>query len=180
MLTHPEGVEVGTRELLQAISQDSPGTTIEPEPIRSPEAVGPRRLAFLGDGEWAGRASSPYKDASDLAFRGVRRVELVGRFGERTRCDVRYFEVEPGGYTSLEQHVHTHVVIGVRGEGILRLGDREMPLGPLDLATVRPLETHQLRNRTDRPFGFFCVVDRERDRPFRPAGLRIEPATPSS
>ena len=38
----------------------------------------------------------------------------------------------------------------------------------LDVAYVAPLEPHQLRNETDRPFGFFCIVDRLRDRPMKP------------
>ncbi len=180
LLTHPAGVEAGTRELLGALREEFPEVAIAPEPALPPELPGPRRLAFLGDGQWEGRASSPYKDATDLAFRGVRRVELVGKFGERTRCHVRYFEVEPGGYTSLERHVHTHVVIGARGEGVLQVGERKMPLRPLDLATVGPLEVHQLVNRTKKPFGFLCVVDSERDRPIRaPADGDAAASTPS-
>ena len=41
------------------------------------------------------------------------------------------------------------------------------PLNEADVAYVEPLEPHQLRNETDRPFGFFCIVDHERDRPMR-------------
>ena len=98
----------------------------------------------------------------------MRRVELVGKFGERSRCDLRYFEVAPGGHTSLEEHLHTHVVIGVRGEGVLVLGNRRLPLRRFDVASVGPLETHQLRNETGEKFGFLCIVDHERDRPMRP------------
>ena len=170
LLTHPAGVEAGTRALVAAVRGEFPEVAVEPETPARKEPPEPRRLAFLGAGQWDGRTSSPYKDARDLAFRGVRRVELVGRFGERTRCDLRYFEVEPGGYTSLERHVHTHIVIGARGEGVLRVGDRDMPLCPLDVAMVGPLETHQLSNRTGAPFGFFCIVDHERDRGIRAPG----------
>lgn len=172
LLTHPAGVETGTRELVEAIRAEFPEVAVDPEQQARAEIPEPRRLTFLGEGRWKGRSSSPYKDGRDLSFRGVRRVELVGRFGERTRCDLRYFEVEPGGYTSLERHVHTHVVIGARGEGVLRLGDRELPFGPLDVATVGPLEEHQLSNRTGGPFGFFCIVDHERDRAIRAPGPR--------
>ena len=45
-----------------------------------------------------------------------------------------------------------------------------MPLCPLDVAMVGPLETHQLSNRTGAPFGFFCIVDHERDRGIRAPG----------
>lgn len=167
LLGHPKGIEAGTREIVERIREVHAEVSIEPSESPLPSLPEPRRLAFRRDWNWEGRDSSPYKDAGDLAFRGVRRVELVGKFGERTRCDLRYFEVEPGGHTSLEKHVHTHVVIGARGEGVLLLGDRRMPLRRLDVACVGPLETHQLRNETAEPFGFFCVVDHDRDRPMR-------------
>ncbi len=167
LLGHPDGIEAGTREILDRIREVHPEVSIQPRDPPRPSLPEPRRLAFRRDWNWEGRDSSPYKDAGDLTFRGVRRVELVGKFGERTRCDLRYFEVEPGGHTSLEKHLHTHVVIGARGEGVLVLGDRRMPLRHLDVACVGPLEAHQLRNETEEPFGFFCVVDHDRDRPQR-------------
>ncbi len=167
LLGHPEGIEAGTRRILDRIREVHPEVSIQPSAPPRPSLPEPRRLAFRRDWNWEGRDSSPYKDAGDLTFRGVRRVELVGKFGERTRSDLRYFEVEPGGHTSLERHLHTHVVIGARGEGVLVLGDRRMPLRQLDVACVGPLEAHQLRNETEEPFGFFCVVDHDRDRPLR-------------
>ncbi len=169
LLAHPAGVEDATRMAMDRLREAFVEVAIPPERPSSDGSDGPRRLAF-GDWNWAGRQSSPYKDATDLAFRGVRRVELVGKFGERTRCDLRYFEVEPGGHTSLERHVHTHIVIGARGEGVLALGERRLPLRPWDVACVGPLESHQLRNESGAPFGFLCVVDHDRDRPMPTAG----------
>lgn len=122
-------------------------------------------LAAMPGLEWQGRDSSPYKDAADLAFKGVRRVELVGKFAESTRTDLRYFEVEPGGYSSFERHVHGHIVIGARGEGVLLRAGQRVPLKLNDVAYIAPLEAHQLRNETAAPFGFFCIVDHYRDRP---------------
>ena len=122
--------------------------------------------------EWSDRPSSAYKDARDLtrdlAFKGVRRVELVGKFAERSPTDLRYFEIEPGGYSSLEKHLHAHIVIGARGRGVLVLGERRETLAPMDVACIGPLETHQLRNESSEPFGFFCIVDHDRDRPGAP------------
>lgn len=37
--------------------------------------------------------------------------------------------------------------------------------GRYDVAYVGPGEQHQLRNREDEPFGFYCIVDHDRDRP---------------
>ncbi len=127
-----------------------------------------RHLKFEDGFQWSNRESTPYKDAADLAFKAVRRVELVGKFGEQTRCDLRYFEVAPGGFTSLEKHLHTHIVIGARGTGLLTMGNRRIVVEPMDVVYLQPLEVHQLRNETREPFGFLCIVDHERDRPMKP------------
>jgi len=122
-------------------------------------------IAFNADYSWQGRPETAYKGDESLPFKGVKRVELIGKTGERGAFDLRYFELEPGGYTSFERHHHTHTVIGVRGEGVvLRAGERH-PLKVNDIAYIAPMEPHQLRNENTEPFGFYCLVDRERDRP---------------
>lgn len=121
------------------------------------------------DGAWDGRPAIAYKaDGGSLPFEGVKRVELIGQHGEKTAFDLRYFELEPGGFTSHEKHVHTHTVIAVRGKGILDKSGERTFLNPLDIAYIGPLEAHQLRNESGEPFGFFCIVDHERDRPMAP------------
>lgn len=117
---------------------------------------------------WDGRSISPYKPDDRLPFRDVARTELIGSFGEHTAFDVRYFEIAPGGFTSQEKHVHTHVVIGVRGAGVVDSGERQLALRPFDVAYVPPLRVHQLRNPGTEPFGFLCIVDHVRDRPQPP------------
>ena len=88
--------------------------------------------------------------------------------GEQTAFDLRYFEIAPGGHSSLERHVHTHVVIGARGAGTLVSGETQIAVKPFDVAYVPPLKVHQLRNESTEPFGFFCIVDHDRDRPVKP------------
>lgn len=125
-------------------------------------------LRFAADYNWEGRTDRAYKGGGDLPFAGVRRVELIGRNGELTDFDLRYFELEADGHTSLEKHVHTHVIIAIRGAGQISVGEQTHTLAPSDVVYVAPLEVHQLRNTGTEPFGFFCLVDRERDRPMRP------------
>ncbi len=179
LIGHAPSVREGTAAFLGQIQQKYPGRRIEPQ-----AAVGPaefvsacewqareivaavmQHLPFRDDFRWAGRDPLAYKESSTLPFRDVTRVELIGKTGEATAFDLRYFQIEPGGFTSLEKHAHTHTVIGVRGEGILRNGDKQFSLKELDVAYVPPLAVHQLRNETSQPFGFFCIVDRNRDRP---------------
>jgi ribulose-bisphosphate carboxylase large chain len=116
-----------------------------------------------------GRAIEPYKGtAAQPDYYGILRQELIGTFGEKTAFDVRYFEIEPGGNSSLEKHVHEHVIIGVRGKGTLVKQGKHFPIHVHDVAYVQPLEVHQLRNNEQEPFGFFCIVDHERDKPMQP------------
>ena len=168
LLGHAPRLEDGTRAFAERIAGCFPERRTEPparETPPDPSAFLPFRPGF----EWEGRERSPYKTAEAEAgapsFRGVRRVELVGRFGEPTRTDLRYFEVEPGGHTSRERHVHSHIIIGARGEGRLAGDGGEVVVKPNDVAFVPPLRAHQLRNEGPEPFGFFCIVDHRRDRP---------------
>ncbi len=125
-------------------------------------------LVFNPDYHWSDRQAIDYKQDGSIPFEGVSRVELVGQQGEKTAFDLRYFELQPGGFTSLEKHQHTHVVIGARGQGIVVNAQQRQILNMLDIAYIAPMQVHQLRNETDQAFGFFCIVDHERDRPQSP------------
>jgi ribulose-bisphosphate carboxylase large chain len=118
----------------------------------------------------AGRTIESYKSGDEFDFNQVTRQELMGKFGEKTSFDLRYFEIGPGGYSSLEKHVHAHVVIGARGNGTLVKNDKAIPISVNDIAYVGPMETHQFRNRegATEQFGFYCIVDHVRDKPMKP------------
>jgi len=125
------------------------------------------------DYSWSGVRTERYKSRAEgqdregkTTWNRVLRRTLVGGLkGERTRFHLRYFEIAPGGNTSLERHRHEHVVICVRGQGICRAGEKTLALGFLDTAYIAPQEVHRLENPADNhePFGFFCVVDARRD-----------------
>ena len=125
-------------------------------------------IRFLNGFRWEGREPVAYKTSDELPFRDVSRTELIGSSGEQTAFDIRYFEVAPGGHSSREKHLHTHVLIAARGAGTLLSGETQISLKPFDVAYVPPLQVHQLRNESAEPFGFFCIVDHDRDRPIKP------------
>jgi mannose-6-phosphate isomerase-like protein (cupin superfamily) len=127
--------------------------------------AGPRRR-HLGGQRWEGVGVEAYK-ATGEPFRGVTRQVLFGADAGGA-CELRYFEVEPGGWTSLERHAHVHQVVVLCGRGRALVGDRLVDLAPLDALAVPPRTWHQLRAGDDEPLGFLCLVDRERDRPERP------------
>jgi quercetin dioxygenase-like cupin family protein len=131
---------------------------------------GSRVLRFDGSFRWAGVEAAAYKEAGEH-HRGVTRLQLAGGQGEGIAFHLRYFEIAPGGFSSLEKHEHEHVVTVLRGAGEVRLGDQVHPLGFGDTVYVAAGEVHQFRNPSEaEPFGFLCIVDAERDRPVVVAG----------
>jgi quercetin dioxygenase-like cupin family protein len=127
---------------------------------------------------WEGIAVKPYK-REGTHFAGVTRQTLF-EGGDGLACDLRYFEIEPGGWSSLERHHHAHAVMIVRGGGRVLVGDRIVEVRTHDLVRVPPLTWHQFRAAPDSPLGFLCMVDCERDVPERPddtalAALRSRP-----
>jgi quercetin dioxygenase-like cupin family protein len=137
------------------------------------------------DFSWDGVEAAGYKAQQEIeggGYRGVTRHIISGANGEPGKFQVRYFEVEPGGYTRLERHEHIHSVTVIRGSGYAIVGDVVHALRNLDHVYVPPMTLHQFVNEGDTPFGFMCIVDAERDRP-RPANeedlarLERSPAT---
>lgn len=134
---------------------------------RKSSAQPPVMRAFRRGFRWDGIELEPYKVSAHRGgeFRGASRQVIVGRRGEKVKFHVRYFELEPGGFTSLERHRHSHVVIGVRGRGEVRVGEDRFTLAPMDTIYIGPDRAHQLRAMGRGRFGFFCIVDAERDKP---------------
>lgn len=177
LLSHSHSLRDSTARFMDRIREYFPEERIAPATpmasaceISSANVVGGilEHLPFQPDFRWGGREPVAYKAEGALPFREVSRIELIGKTGEQTAFDVRYFEIGPGGHSSLEKHVHTHVIIAARGEGVLLSGEQHLPLKMFDIAYVPPLRVHQLRNETNQPFGFFCIVDHDRDRPMAP------------
>lgn len=109
-------------------------------------------------------------------FRDITRQTLLGEGpGEESLNFVtRYFEVQPGGHSTLEHHDHPHSVVILRGEGDVILQDRVERIGPHDVVYVAPRAFHQFHATGEQPLGFLCIVDRERDRPDLPTDDDLE------
>jgi quercetin dioxygenase-like cupin family protein len=116
--------------------------------------------------QWQGVPVTSYKSDTG-SHRGVTRSVLLGAAPgqEDLSFETRYFEVEPGGWTSLERHRHPHAVLVLRGEGTVVLGGNEERIVCHDVVYVRPSTPHQFRADRGSRLGFLCIVDRERDRP---------------
>ncbi len=107
-----------------------------------------------------------YKDEASAPFRDITRQVLFAPPDQAS--ELRYFEIAPGGYSTLERHAHTHAVLILRGRGTVRLGDEIHAIAERDLVTVDPMTWHQFHAATDSALGFLCLVSKERDRPQLP------------
>jgi quercetin dioxygenase-like cupin family protein len=127
-----------------------------------------RRFSTGADGgyRWDAVDLLRYKDEGSAPFRDITRQVLFAQPDHAT--ELRYFEIAPGGYSTLERHEHTHAVLILRGRGSVLIGGEDHPLGERDLVTVDPLTWHQFRAAPDSALGFLCLVARERDRPQLP------------
>lgn len=123
-----------------------------------------RILRHRGNFSWTGVKTERYK-STEGGWSSITRRVLVGNLGESAKFHLRYFEIEPGGFSSLEQHRHEHVVICVRGKGTITIGRKKHTLRHLDTVYLGPRTVHQISNPFDEPFGFFCIVNSKRDRP---------------
>jgi quercetin dioxygenase-like cupin family protein len=126
---------------------------------------------------WEGIGVAPYK-AEGTHFSGITR-QLLFDGGDGLSCQLRYFEIEPGGYSSLERHHHAHAIMVVRGPGRALIGEEIVDLAMNDLVRIPPLTWHQFR-ADGAPLGFLCMVDCARDVPEHPdsaalASLRADP-----
>ena len=108
----------------------------------------------------------PYKDDGAAPFKAISRQVL---FHEAALgCELRYFEMAAGGYSTLERHEHMHAVMILRGHGHCLLGDAVREVKPFDLISIPAWTWHQFRASRGEPMGFLCMVNQTRDKPQLP------------
>ena len=108
----------------------------------------------------------PYKEDERALFKAISRQILFS--DPELAAELRYFEVEPGGFSTLERHEHMHAVLILRGCGTCLVGQEVRALKTRDLVTVPPWTWHQFRADAGEPLGFLCMVNAARDKPQLP------------
>ena len=102
----------------------------------------------------------------EIPDKGINRVYMAGvsirylvleEFGA-PNFELRYFELQKGGKTSLDQHPSEHEVFILKGRGKLLLNDKEYPLRPNDAILIEPNEKHRLIQEGEEALGFLCIV----------------------
>jgi mannose-6-phosphate isomerase-like protein (cupin superfamily) len=119
------------------------------------------------DYRWEGVECLPYKEDDRALFKAVSRQILFS--DPDLAGELRYFEVQPGGFSSLERHEHMHGVLILRGRGHCLVGNRVRAVATRDLVTVPAWTWHQFRATSEEPLGFLCMVNATRDKPHLPS-----------
>jgi len=119
------------------------------------------------DFSWKGVEKKVYKTETQN-FKDIHRYTLLGEEFKELNSETRYFEIQPGGYSSLEYHRHPHSVVIIRGSGSVILNNELKEISSFDVVYISPETIHQFHADNDEPLGFICVVDRYRDRPSVP------------
>jgi quercetin dioxygenase-like cupin family protein len=114
-----------------------------------------RYMGKDGNYEWEGVPVEKYEDGG--AVGGTKRV-LIGSPDGAANFALRYFEIAPGGRSSLDRHGHDHGVFILRGKARVRMGWEVVEVGVGDVLYVPPDEQHQFENIGDEPLGFLCAV----------------------
>ncbi len=112
-----------------------------------------------------------YKEEGTTFKEITRQVLFEGR--PELPTALRYFEVAPGGHSTLERHEHIHVVMILRGEGEVFLGSAVERVATHDVVYIPGGTWHQFRATAGVAFGFLCLVATERDRPQLPTAEDI-------
>jgi mannose-6-phosphate isomerase-like protein (cupin superfamily) len=119
------------------------------------------------DFRWEGVAELPYKEDGSALFKSITRQILFS--DPELHGELRYFEMAPGGFSTLERHAHMHAVLILRGRGHCLVGDEVKTIETRDLVTVPAMTWHQFRATKGEPLGFLCMVNAARDKPQLPS-----------
>jgi quercetin dioxygenase-like cupin family protein len=128
--------------------------------------------AFAENFRWDDVPILAYKEEGSAPFKSITRQVLFK--DDTLRCELRYFEVAPGGYSTLERHEHSHGVMILRGAADVLVGDTVRTVKTHDLVRIPPMTWHQFRTRGEEPMGFLCMVNVERDKPQLPTDADLE------
>lgn len=124
-------------------------------------------IRHIGDYKWENVPVLAYKEDDLTCFKSITRQVLLNAVPELPN-QLRYFEVAPGGYSTLEKHEHVHFVVIFRGQGTALIGGKVQTVQEKDVILIPPLEWHQFRATSESPLGFLCLVAEDRDKPILP------------
>ncbi len=170
MLLEPERIE-SAAPMRIAAGAGQFGSPIMPDPCvndhRREKTVHRKEENY----RWEGVEELPYKEDARALFKSITRQVLFSH--PQMQGELRYFEVAPGGFSTLERHEHMHAVLVLRGRGHCLVGEEVKPIELRDLIMVPPMTWHQFRATAAEPLGFLCMVNAVRDKPQLPSAEEL-------
>jgi quercetin dioxygenase-like cupin family protein len=103
---------------------------------------------------WEGVEVQEYRNE----FEGVTKQVVIGQNDNAPHFVIRYFHLEPGTRSNLEQHPHDHGVVVMHGCARLQINADFFEVGPLDAVYISGGDLHQFTTLGDEPLGFICVI----------------------
>lgn len=103
---------------------------------------------------WAGVSPQVYSERDAAS---ILKHVLIGQAEGAGGFELRYFEVPPGGKTTLDRHAHDHGVLVLQGRGRLLLGDQALELDYGDVVYISSYEVHQFECLGASVLGFACI-----------------------
>jgi quercetin dioxygenase-like cupin family protein len=93
---------------------------------------------------------------------GATETWLIGKAERAENFAMRYYELEPGGSSRLEQHPYDHGVLFLRGSGEVILDQEIQTVNCGDVVYIEPDELHQIRNSGEETLGWLCIIPARR------------------
>ena len=112
------------------------------------------------DYSWEGVEIQEYRDE----FEGVTKQVAIGPDEKAPHFVIRYFHLEPGAHSNLEQHPHYHGVVVMHGRARVQINADFHEVGPLDAIYISGGDLHQFTALGDEPLGFMCVIKQLEDK----------------
>lgn len=97
------------------------------------------------------------------AVKAVEKQVLVGPAQGWEDYVMRRFVLGPHGYAPRHRHNWPHIMYVLEGNGILFLEGKEYDLQLGSVSYVPSEADHQVRNATEHPFAFICIVPKHGD-----------------
>lgn len=97
------------------------------------------------------------KDAAEGASKVKVRWLITKDMGAENFA-MRFFEMEPEGFSPFHSHPWEHEVFILEGEGIVVGGGEERKFGTGDVVFVPPNEKHQFKNTGETTVKFLCLI----------------------
>jgi|YelNatPaOPRAMG01_1025707.scaffolds.fasta_scaffold56585_4 quercetin dioxygenase-like cupin family protein len=72
--------------------------------------------------------------------------------------DIKFFEMQPGGYSPQHSHPEQHQILVISGAGTVSDGKKTKPIQSGDIISILADEPHQLKTTGDTPLRFLAVT----------------------